>query len=341
MNTFEIWRAGDRYEKHRIPGLLVTHKGTLLMYHEARREKSDWALMDILLCRSEDHGVTVSKTMVLANGTEQLPTVNNPVMMQDKCGRIHLLYCQNYGVGDGKIYRRYSDDDGLTWSCPVDITEYTAPDLRNAFAFGPGHGICTSSGMLIVPVWMVPRSYCSPLHAHSPSVVSTFYSKDNGETWGLGEFLGSSYELQSPNESAIVELSDGRFYLNMRCANFWRSKAISDNGYSDWYEYAPQKSLIDPICFGSVASYKMSDGRSCLFFANCESQIKRVNVVIKVSFDDGKSWEKKCVIDEERGGYVELNTDDKNGKVYVLYETERGDSIQLAVLDSSWLLEKR
>lgn len=338
MKSFEIWQAGDGYEKHRIPGLLVTERGTLLMYHEARYEKSDWALMDILLCRSEDFGRTVSDATVLARGTEEIPTVNNPVMLQDKSGRIHFLYCENYGVCGGKICRRYSDDDGITWSESIDITEYTAPDFRNAFAFGPGHGICTEEGVLIVPIWMVPKSYSSPVYAHSPSVVSTFYSTDNGASWRLGDVLGSNYELQSPNESSIVELPNGNFYINMRCMNYCRAKAYSNTGYSDWQDYGIDKGLIDPRCFGSAAVYCLGDVK-VLLFANCESQGARKNVVIKASLNSGKTWEYRYTVDEERGGYVELNVDNRNGNIYVLYENNGGDSVILSVLDNSWIEE--
>ena len=89
----ELWRPDDTYANHRIPGMLVTDRGTLIVYCEARREASDWALMDILMQRSTDHGVTFSAKTVMAAGTQQHPTVNNPVMMQDQNGRIHFRYC--------------------------------------------------------------------------------------------------------------------------------------------------------------------------------------------------------------------------------------------------------
>ena len=116
--------------------------------------------------------------------------------------------------------RRYSDDDGLTWSDPIDITAFTLPDDHNAFAFGPGHGIMTADGTLIVPIWMVPKSYEAPIKSHSPSVISTFYSKDNGETWALGDFLRSNADVISPNETVAALTSDGNVYLNIRFIGF-------------------------------------------------------------------------------------------------------------------------
>ena len=106
MNRKQLWCGGEVYEKHRIPGMLMTAAGTLLAYNEARRTAEDWAMMDVLCQRSTDKGKTFSDFFALANGTEELPTVNNPVMMQDQNGRIHLLYCECYGTKGGRILRR-------------------------------------------------------------------------------------------------------------------------------------------------------------------------------------------------------------------------------------------
>ena len=150
----ELWRPTEEYTNHRIPGMLVTRRGTLLAYCEARCSASDWGRMDILLQRSENHGESFGEPILIARGNERHGTVNNPVMLEDKNGRIHFLYCEDYTVNGGRALRRYSDDDGLSWSEPIEITEYTRPDYRNVFAFGPGHGIVTEDGTLVVPVWM-------------------------------------------------------------------------------------------------------------------------------------------------------------------------------------------
>ena len=179
----DLWKPDETYTNHRIPGMIVTKKGTVLAYCEARKNSSDWAMMDILLYRSENHGKTFGEPVILAQGTQEHKTVNNPVMVEDKNGRIHFLYCEDYSVNGGRVLRRFSDNDGITWSTPIDITAYTMPDFRNAFALGPGHGIMTKENVLVVPIWMVPKHYNSDIYHHTPSVLSTIYSKDNGETW--------------------------------------------------------------------------------------------------------------------------------------------------------------
>lgn len=337
LNRIQLWSPDKKHARHRIPGMLVTRKGTLLAYCEARSEGSDWALMDVLLQRSEDHGKTFQPPFLLAQGNETHKTVNNPVMMQDHTGRIHFLYCEDYTVNGGRALRRYSDDDGITWSDPVDVTEYTLPDDHNAFAFGPGHGITLKDGTLLVPVWMVPKHHNAPLTAHAPSVLSTFYSKDNGETWALGEILDSNDEVISPNETVAALTSDGGVYLNLRNEKRCRASAYSKTGYSDWQDYSLDENLPDPRCFGSVASYEDGKNPYLLIFANCADENNRDHVTVRASMDNGKTFPVARLLDETRGGYVEIATDEREGLIYVLYEEDWGKYDHLAVFNYAWL----
>ena len=80
-----------------------------------------------------------------------------------------------------RCYYTRSDDDGVTFSDPVDITatfDAFRPEYDwKVLATGPGHGIRLTSGRLLVPVWL---STGTGGHAHRPSVNSTIYSDDNG-----------------------------------------------------------------------------------------------------------------------------------------------------------------
>ncbi len=334
----ELWVADTTYEKHRIPGMIVTQRGTLLCYREARRTAEDWALMDILLQRSTDGGEHFDAPLVLASGTEQHPTTNNPVMMQDKNGRIHFLYCEDYATKGGRVLQRTSDDDGVTWSEPRDITRFTAPAERTCFALGPGHGICTGSGMLLVPVWLVPTLYGTPTRKHGPSVVTTLTSTDNGESWQLGELLWTTREVVSPNETAAAELSNGSVYLNIRSQAGYRAKAVSQNGSTDWQGYALERELRDARCFGSLTTLCTKSGAHVLLFANCANPDARDHVTVHVSLDDGKTWCTHKLIDAERGGYVEIQADQKSGMIYLLYEEDWGAKCHLAKFDLDFLM---
>lgn len=328
----DLWaREHSPYKRNRIPGMIVTSRGTLIVYNEARMEGSDWAQMDIFMQRSEDGGETFLPPLVLARGTETHPTVNNPVMMEDGVGAIHFLYCEDYGIRGGRILHRISTDDGLSWGDATDITASTLPFYRNAFALGPGHGIRTQDGTLVVPVWMVPKCYEQEENAHVPSCISTLYSKDNGAHFQLGDVLVGTEEIPSPNETELALLPDGRIYLNARMRRPRRAVAYSKNGYSGWTPLKADEALVCPMSFGSCVAYAHG-GTSALLFSNCNSETARDHVTVRASFDGGATFPHALLLDETRGGYVETAVDNATGRIYVLYETDWGKTCRLATM---------
>ena len=344
MSIKRIWAPDEEYTHHRIPGIFITSKGTVIIYNEARRGGSDWAHMDIYVQRSEDGGESFGDPIYIACGDEQYKTVNNPVMLEDGQGTLHMLYLRDYSINGGGAWQRTSVDDGLTWSEPKDITGFTRPELHNAFAFGPGHGIRTKSGMLTVPVWLVPKSANVPVSEHWPSVTSTFCSKDNGKTWFLGEIIesvgGCLYPgVVYPNESVAAETSDGRIIMSVRSFNRYRSLTYSQSGYDGWSRLEARKDLPDPCCFGSIAKYDGLNGKYALISVNCADEHDRINVTLRISYDDGRTWNVKRTVDAERGGYCDIATDEKNGNIYVLYEDKGGSvGVYLAKINANSLI---
>ena len=100
-------KATGEYTDFRIPGMIVTEKGTLLRYCECRRSRGDWADIDIKICRSDDMGITW-QTVLVINSEEN--TLNNPVMFSDG-KQLVFLYCKNYR----EIWKLVSDDDGRSF----------------------------------------------------------------------------------------------------------------------------------------------------------------------------------------------------------------------------------
>ena len=171
-NLFE--EGKDGFCSYRIPGIIVTAKGSVLVYCEARKYSSaDRGEIEIHLRRSTDGGRTWSPPKQVAHLGPRLPrnpnnsakprksrggpeeqTVNNPVAIAARDGTVHLLYCVEYM----RCFHIRSDDDGVTWSAPVEITsafDQFRPELDwQVIATGPGHAIQLKNGRLIVPVWL-------------------------------------------------------------------------------------------------------------------------------------------------------------------------------------------
>lgn len=334
-----VWQAGtEGYGHFRIPGIVTTAAGTLLAYTEARKNAGDWAPMDVLMKRSTDGGNTWSESQMLAAGSQAGKTVNNPVMIASRDGTVHLLYCVMYGVesSNGGVFYRRSDDDGVSWSEPEEISDMTSPEIRNVIATGPGHGIELRDGTLLVPVWLVLKESGEADMSHHPAVVTTLYSTDAGGSWQLGELVHPTGEMSDPNETTAVELSDGSVMLNMRNVSpaKRRSITVSPNGCDGWSEPRFDDALPDPTCFGSLVRYDSGT----ILFVNAESTSSRSNITVKASYDDGRTWSAKRTILAKDGGYSDI-TVDADGTVCVLAENSPGGNFTLKLLRFSldWL----
>jgi len=271
---------------------------------------------------------------------------------------IHMLYCTWYALEkssrsekiNGGVFYIKSEDDGLTWSAPRDISAncHTGEFSRSLLATGPGHGIKLSEksvnpGMLLVPVWMTPATGGDDM-SHHPAVVSTLYSLDHGDTWQLGEVIFESETLRDPNETVAVELSCGGVMLNIRneSKNNRRAVALSANGYDNWSAPRFDQVLTDPICFGSIIRYNKND-ENIILFINCANErtgdmmASRVNLTVRASRDDGKTWEASRVLIPGKSGYSDIAVG-SDGTIYALYDVDHGDtSMNLLRFDLDWI----
>jgi sialidase-1 len=186
-------------------------------------------------------------------------TVDNPTPIVDRNGAVHFLFQVNYA----QLYYMRSDDDGQTFSTPVDITEAAHGFRRgwvseksetgygwNVVAPGPGHGIQLAGGRLLATIWM------SPNYRHRPSRIATIFSDDGGKTWKAGALIpqASVNPLVNPSEHVALELADGRVMTNLRSESeeHRRAAAYSPDGISKWTVPEFQPELFEAVCMASL-----------------------------------------------------------------------------------------
>lgn len=352
---------------YRIPGIIVTARGTVLAYAEARkRSGADWDTIQLMLRRSTDGGRTFSEQRSVAE-VPDVPrspvalerhqdrpddqTYNNPVAITDFHGPVHFLFCREYM----RVYYMRSDDDGQSFSKPRDITDALEP-LRAKYPFrvvatGPGHGIQLRNGRLLVPIWLSPGLTGN---GHGPSQTATLASNDGGMTWQAGDIaVADTPETPSPNETTAAELEDGRVMLNVRTPSPRNRRLIvvSKDGLNGWSNPAFDDDLPDPICFASLfrLSFKRSGGKSRLLFANPANLTRadgkpeiwkdRKNLTVRVSYNDGQTWAAERAIEPGSSGYADLAAL-PDGSVLCLYEaggTFPNECVLLAHFDMAWL----
>lgn len=335
------------YMMYRIPGIVVTNKGTVLAYYEARMGKGDWTKQDIYLRRSLDNGTTWEERILLVKGTEE-ETLHNAVMITENSGdTIHFLWCRNYN----SIFCQKSSDEGLSWTDPVDITsvfeQFRSEYDWDVIAVGPGHGIQLKNGRLFVPVWLsIGGKY------HRPSVVSSIYSDDCGATWHIGEIVWGSEEFINPNETSTVQLSNGDVLMNMRHESkaHYRAITVSKDGTCDWSTPVYDMELPDPICCGSILRLNedIDLGTVKIIFSNCATEglqggNVRTNLSIKMSLNECRSW-KYCKLLELHGGYSDLAASPDGKTIFCFYERDWVDGscfniryLTVARIDAEWI----
>lgn len=287
-NLFISGQGG--YNTYRIPALYETTNGTLLAFCEGRvNSSSDTGNIDTVLRRSFDGGATwTAQQVVWSDGAN---TCGNPTVVQDDSnGRIWVFMTWNNGsdtqteIQNGtsidvrKIYSCYSDNDGATWSTPVNRFAEVQPPTTRWDATGPGRGI-----------QMVNGSY--PGRLIIPANGRNIHSDDHGATWTQSTWLPSG-----SSESQIVEISGGVLLRNDRAtggntAYNARIFCRGSNQGASWGALEVRQDLTCPICQASTIAVDHPDGVDgrMLVFSN-PSATTRVNMTIQCSLDDGATW---------------------------------------------------
>lgn len=300
IRTTDLFVSGQNdYHAYRIPALVVTNSGTLLAFCEGRKKSLlDSGDIDTLLRRSTDNGKTWSKQQIIWDDQGNKCGLPCPVVDR-QTGTIWLLLVWSHGDDTEtiiieqknkearRVYVTYSEDDGRTWAAPKEITaDVKAADWTH-YATGPGNGIQLTrgrwKGRLVVP--------CDHIKAGTKRYYShVIYSDDHGKSWRLG----GSCPRDRTNESAVVELPDGRLMLNMR--NYERSRnaravCYSEDGGATWSDLRTDETLVEPICQASILRYTwpVDDGKSRILFSNPASK-KRKKLTVRLSYDEGRTW---------------------------------------------------
>ena len=201
--------------------------------------------------------------------------VGDPAILVDKqTGTIWIMAAWTHGMGNARAWNNSgqgmtleetaqlmlvkSDDDGKTWSEPINIT--SQPEWYFLLQ-GPGRGISMVDGTLVFAGQFIgaDRIPCACI----------IYSKDHGKTWHISQPARSN-----TTESQVAEVEPGVLMLNMRDNRGGsRAVAVTRDFGATWEEHpSSRKALVEPVCMASLLHVAAEDwGYSCLTMIDRET----------------------------------------------------------------------
>ena|SRR5699024_9700869 len=328
----------DEVASYRIPGLVTTNEGTLIAAYDIRYEDAGdlQGNIDVGISRSTDGGRSWEPMQVIMDMdewgglSEDQNGVGDPsILVDDQTGTIWVAGLWTHGMPGqrawnassaglepsetGQFVLVKSEDDGKTWSDPINITEQIKNREWQLLLQGPGKGITMSNGTLVFPAQFKDENNIP----HSTIV----YSKDHGESWDIG--TGAK---PNTTEAQVVELSDGSLMLNMR-DNRGGSRSVytTDDLGQTWDKHPTSRdALIEPISQASIIQFPASEGATdeWLLFSNPHNTEDRRDMTIQLSTDDGMSWpeDQQILLNEKPGFGYSCMTVVNDSTVGILYE---------------------
>lgn len=363
---------------YRIPSIVRALNGDLLAFAEARLEScsDSTATIRIVCKRSRDDGATWSPLQVVAS-VEGFVAMNAAPVVDEVCGtgRIVVVFRAAShseweiarGIGISRAMCVTSDDHGATWSAPRDITAYVHRPYNPAYADicpatalpenraedwriqipSQGHAIqltrlAAARGRLF---------FAGSLTRGERSIFDSenyaFWSDDLGETWQIGGII----PRLGLNEAIAAELEDGSVLFNTRAYTAGKSdgrraitRATFDAaGAIHFDETTHDETLIDPAVQATLLRYTWRDevaygGKSRLLFANPAHPRARVNLTLRLSYDEGHTWTHSRVIDKGHAAYSDLVAT-RDRQIGVLYERGNTGGIHFVRCTLDWLTD--
>jgi sialidase-1 len=317
----------------RIPSIITALNGDIIVAIDERVSSCGdlkWNKdINIVLRRSTDNGKSWSEIQTVVDYPIG-QSASDPSMILDKItGEIFLFFnYMNLNSEKNIYYFKFikSTDNGLSWTAPVDITsQISKPEWHNDFKFiTSGRGIQTSTGELMHTLVNLENG----LHL--------FKSDDHGKQWSLIEA-----SIKPGDESKVVELNDGSLMINSRVNKIGSRYIHTSMDYGKTWISKPDTLLIDPTCNASLIRYtsvKEGGDKNRLLFSNPKSEEFRENITIRISYDEGKTWNEGKTVFAGKSAYSSM-TILENGDVGLFFEKDDYKENVFVRLTLDWLTD--
>lgn len=351
-----LFRSGDHGSKfYRIPALVTAADGSVVAVADRRHDSMGDLpnLIDIVLRRSTDNGLTWSDQVVIAQHTPDRGFGDAALVVDRTSGDLICIFASGCGLWKSTaehpidVCMARSSDNGLTWSDIRYITpQIYGPECDNPAA-APISGLFAASGRALQ---LRDGTLAFVVAAHHtgekwpPLYNYVCISENGGESWRLLPGTPGAYG----DESKMVELADGSWLMSIRNpGQGYRLYSLSHDRGRTWSKPAEWRELPDPACDGDIMRYSLrSEGARhdrLLHSIPADTTIRR-NVSVAVSYDEGVTWPVRRSVWEGPSAYSSLTrlADGSIGLLSEVYnEAVGGYEIWFSRLTCEWLTEGR
>ncbi len=352
-NAIDLFRVREDIEHPvvRIPTILNAD-GLIIAAAEGRWSHADQAKNDIVVTTSKDFGKTWSKPVVAACAKESMDgcTFNNPCLLYDKEKKQIFIFFQRYAPGAGerqnppagwdneKCVRNFvvHSTDGENWSKPEEVTQTTKHKDAALTCSGPNPGIQLTRGSRkgrLVVVFNEAVKF-------NDWVITAAFSDDHGKTWKIGKKSEGGKQI---NEVSWVETDKGGVFVVSRSypGAGTRRVATSNDAGKSWSEVKGHPELPCTGCQNGLTRYSFKDdkklgGKSRIIFT--APTVKRTNGIIKMSYDNGKTWPVSKSFGDGPFTYSSICPLEP-GYFGVLFETSGEKLIRFVRIPMAWLTD--
>ena len=262
-------------------------------------------------------GTKAIKTTQAETGKE----INNNIYFANapfKC------YCTTY------LWMRYSDDNGKTWSDPVNLSGQVKQDGEYFLGICPGRGFAVtlkdkdgnSFERIIFTVYDNGN-----IGWNGAENVSTIYSDDNGVTWNRGEETYLVPAVGKTSESQMVEHNNGVLRLYARNKGDHIAYADSTDGGVTWTDFVTDSALTamgNCMC-SFINTSKTINGKPVILGSFPSNSATRADGVIKVGLvnnDNSVDWISTYRLTYNSFFAYSCMTELSDGNFAILYEDE-------------------
>lgn len=266
----------------------------------------------VVVATSADDGRSWSSPALVVRHPHPEARAYDPALWLDPAGRLWLFWAQSRYFFDGRagvwaVCTDHPDSAAPAWSAPR--------RLANGVMMNKPTALTSGEWLMPAAVWICTPHNRPELAAEQFSNV--YASEDQGQTWVRRG--GADVPDRRYDEHMVVELTDGRLWMLVRTIYGIGQSFSADRGRT----WTPGEPSAIPGPNSRFFIRRLRSGR--LLLVNHYRFTKRSHLTARLSEDDGRSWGDGLLMDERAGVSYPDAVEAPDGRIFAIYDHNRGD----------------